>query len=250
MNRENIEMRKRKTRFSLVELLVVIAVIAILAGLLLPALNAAREKARAINCSSNLSQLMKSQIFYADDFDSNIIYCTASGSTGIWTQVLREGKYFTSTKVLSCPSNPSVEAAARKSIDSFNQWNTYGLWCGLWYRDITYGNKTGVLGDFMVRSSGWEWVFYNLSKMKQPSATVLMLDTARNLSGNPPGVPLALFSTEKAAENGGPHLIHGGRLNAAFPDGHVQSMMPGDLNRNPMNLKYFLTTALTEMILN
>lgn len=66
------EPRPALRAFTLIELLVVIAIVALLIGLLLPALGAARQQARAVVCASRLQQLGVALTAYLNDYDNTL----------------------------------------------------------------------------------------------------------------------------------------------------------------------------------
>lgn len=77
---DSLSFRSLSRHFTLIELLIVIAIIAILAALLLPALNSARDKAMAVKCLSNLKQQGAGFLQYAMD-NNERVPCSATPGT-------------------------------------------------------------------------------------------------------------------------------------------------------------------------
>src|SRR5688500_19605318 len=77
-------MRRQRARFgfTLVELLVVIGIIAVLIALLLPALNRARQQAKAVQCQSNLRSIGQGLLIYAGMNKGTLPYGFWSGGGG------------------------------------------------------------------------------------------------------------------------------------------------------------------------
>jgi prepilin-type N-terminal cleavage/methylation domain-containing protein len=70
----------RRKGFTLVELLVVIGIIAVLLGILMPALGRARDQAHRVNCMSNMRNIMQGIVMYASENKNALPYCNWGGN--------------------------------------------------------------------------------------------------------------------------------------------------------------------------
>ncbi|MPM70193.1 hypothetical protein SDC9_117146 [bioreactor metagenome] len=207
-------------RFTLIELLVVIAIIAILAAMLLPALSAARERARQANCVNRLKQIGLAAFMYGSSNQDTLPYCPLTATAIMWTNIVANKTQSSSGGV--CPPDkliysgsfaegtPTLPAEIQAMYDRYFHCPS----------DVTmYGTVSGA-----YFSTSYGYVLYDRSTLATGQSGKSADRTGRNVIGrDDPGhyiwgdlvapAGASFLTTHPAA--------HVDRYNALYLGGHV-----------------------------
>jgi prepilin-type N-terminal cleavage/methylation domain-containing protein len=185
--------------FTLVEMLVVIAIIATLAALLFPAIGGMQERGKATQDLNNLRQVGLATQMYLNDNDG-----TFFPATKIWMTEL-EPKYIGAWKVFQSPFD--VRSA---SNDPTNAPVSYGF-------NTSASNTNGLLTDKITNPSSF--IVYAPAQTSAAKSAFAGTSTAAA-----PGVDVLMAASEPGGNaQGGTHASRK-RINAVFADWHIETL--------------------------